>query len=199
MMQSTATSAMKPPTVPISSRAIWPSDLPSRRIENSRMTKSCTPPPSTAPMMIQSVPGQIAELRRQHRPTSGPGPGDGGEVVAEDHPFVGRLEIVPVVQAFGRRGAQVVECHDLGGDEFAVETEAHGIGADRRDHQPHAVDVLAAMQGDRCQSQRAQKGDRQPDQNAKYFRHEGFGLRSYCGESIGKVQSAREIRTRHPR
>ena len=58
MISSTVTSAMKPPTLPISSRAIWPSDFPSRRIEANRITKSCTAPPRHAPMMIHSVPGR---------------------------------------------------------------------------------------------------------------------------------------------
>ncbi len=58
MISSTVTSATSPPTLPISSRAIWPSDLPSRRSEANRITKSCTAPPSTAPAMIQSVPGR---------------------------------------------------------------------------------------------------------------------------------------------
>ena len=58
MIKSTVTRATKPPTLPISSRAIWPSDLPSRRMEANRMTKSCTAPPNTAPMMIHSVPGR---------------------------------------------------------------------------------------------------------------------------------------------
>ena len=53
MMNSTVSSAVKPPVLPISSRAIWPSVLPSRRMEQNRITKSCTAPPSTAPMMIQ--------------------------------------------------------------------------------------------------------------------------------------------------
>ena len=50
--------AVKPPTLPISSRAILPSDLPSRRMEQKRMTKSCMAPPSTAPMMIHRAPGR---------------------------------------------------------------------------------------------------------------------------------------------
>ena len=58
MMMSTVTSAVKPATLPISSRAIWPRDLPSRRMEANRMMKSCTAPPRTAPMTIQSVPGR---------------------------------------------------------------------------------------------------------------------------------------------
>ncbi len=58
MMSSTVSSAANPPTLPISSRAICPSDLPSRRMEAKRITKSCTAPPSTAPMMIHRVPGR---------------------------------------------------------------------------------------------------------------------------------------------
>ncbi len=58
MMLITATKATNPPTRPISSRAIWPRDLPSRRTENSRITKSCTHPPNTAPARIQIVPGK---------------------------------------------------------------------------------------------------------------------------------------------
>jgi hypothetical protein len=58
MINSTVINAAKPATLPISSRAICPSDLPSRRMEANRMTKSCTAPPSTAPMMIHSVPGR---------------------------------------------------------------------------------------------------------------------------------------------
>ena len=37
---------------------IWPSDLPLRRIEQNRIVKSCTAPPSTTPIRIQSVPGR---------------------------------------------------------------------------------------------------------------------------------------------
>ena len=58
MMPSTATSAVVPATRPISSRAMRPSDLPSRRTEAARMTKSCTAPPRTTPTMIHSAPGR---------------------------------------------------------------------------------------------------------------------------------------------
>ena len=36
MISSVATSAAMPPTMPSSSRAIWPSDRPPRRIEKNR-------------------------------------------------------------------------------------------------------------------------------------------------------------------
>ncbi len=58
MIKSTVTSETNPPTLPISSRAIWPSVLPSRRMEQKRMIKSWTAPASTAPNKIQSVPGK---------------------------------------------------------------------------------------------------------------------------------------------
>src|SRR5438094_388579 len=54
MMASTASCAMKPPRSLTSSRAIWPIDFPSRRIEQKRMTKSCTQPANAAPAITQS-------------------------------------------------------------------------------------------------------------------------------------------------
>jgi hypothetical protein len=58
MMASTATIASRPVSGPVSSLAIWPSDLPSRRIDPNRMMKSCTAPPSTTPNTSQMVPGR---------------------------------------------------------------------------------------------------------------------------------------------
>ena len=58
MIINTVSSATNPPVLPISSRAIWPSDFPLRRMDANRITKSCTAPPSTAPMMIHRVPGR---------------------------------------------------------------------------------------------------------------------------------------------
>ena len=79
----------------------------------NRMTKSCTAPPSTAPIDDPQVPGQIAELRGKRRTHQRTGPGDGGEMMAEQNPFVGGFEVVPVAQPLGRRGAPVVERHDF--------------------------------------------------------------------------------------
>ena len=58
MIARIATIASMPVTGPVSSFAIWPSDLPSRRMEPKRMMKSCTAPPSTTPKTIQMVPGR---------------------------------------------------------------------------------------------------------------------------------------------
>ena len=69
------------PAIPItpavvfnSSRTIWASDLPSRLIEANRITMSCTAPPSTTPINIQSVPGRYPNCAASTGPTSGPGP-----------------------------------------------------------------------------------------------------------------------------
>jgi len=58
MIENTATSAATPPTGPISSRAIWPRLLPSRRMEKNSVTMSCTAPARMTPTMIQIVPGR---------------------------------------------------------------------------------------------------------------------------------------------
>jgi hypothetical protein len=58
MMAITPISATAPPIGPSSSRAIWPSERPSRRIEQNNETKSCTQPPRVAPIRIHNVPGR---------------------------------------------------------------------------------------------------------------------------------------------
>ena len=63
---------------------------------------------------------RVAELRRQHRPDQRPGAGDGGEVMAEQHPPGRGVVVVAVVLRVRRRHARVVEHHDAGGDERAV-------------------------------------------------------------------------------
>ena len=68
-------------------------------------------------------PRQVSELRRQHRSDQRPRTGDGGEVMAEHDPFIGRLEIVPVAQAFRRCGALVVQRHHARRDELAIKAE----------------------------------------------------------------------------
>ncbi len=58
MIAKIAISAIAPAVVFNSSLTIWPSDLPSRRSEEKRMTKSCTAPPSVTPINTHSVPGK---------------------------------------------------------------------------------------------------------------------------------------------
>ena len=58
MIARTASCAMNPPRSLTSSRAIWPRDFPSRRIEQNRITKSWTQPPNAAPTISHNVPGR---------------------------------------------------------------------------------------------------------------------------------------------
>ena len=114
---------------------------------------------------------QVAELRRQRRAHQRSGSGDGREMVAEDDPLVGRLEVVAVAQALGRRRPLVVERHDLGGDEPRVEAVADEIGADGRHHQPHAVDRFAALECDVGERRGSSATYRDPEQQPQVFRH----------------------------
>ena len=85
-------------------------------------------------------------------------------MVAEDDPLVGGLEIVAVAQPLGRGGALVVERHHAGGDEFGVKTIPDGIRARGGQHQPDAVDVLAAVEGDTAQADRRHGSHRGPQE-----------------------------------
>ena len=53
-----ASNAMNPAVVFNSSFTICPSDFPWRRMEQKRITKSCTAPPSTTPMRIHNALGR---------------------------------------------------------------------------------------------------------------------------------------------
>ena len=74
MIARIATIAASPATGLTSSFAIWPSDLPSRLIDEIRIVKSCTAPPSTTPTMSQMVPGRNPNWAASVGPISGPAP-----------------------------------------------------------------------------------------------------------------------------
>ncbi len=84
-------------------------------------------------------------------------------MMAEDDPFVGRLEIVAVAQALGGRGALVVERHHPRGDELGVKAIPNGVGAGRGEHQPQAVDMLPAIERDSAETKCSNAGNRQPE------------------------------------
>ena len=90
-------------------------------------------------------------------------------MVAEENPFVGGLEIVAVAQALGRSGAPVVERQHARGQQLAVETVAGGIGASRGQHQPDAIDVFPAVEGDAAQAERRGRGEGGPEQMGQKF------------------------------
>ena len=110
-------------------------------------------------------------MRGEDRAYERAGTGDGGEVVAEDNPFVGGDEVVAVVETFGGRGAPVVESHDAGGDEFSIETVADQVCAAGGGHQPEAVDVLTAAEGDCAQADGRRAGQKNP-QNTSQKKHQ---------------------------
>ncbi len=97
------------------------------------------------PEQDPDVAGQEPELRGQDRPNERPGAGDGREVVAEQHPAVGGVEIVAVLQRVGRRNPPVVEDQALGRDEgrvVAVGDREHRQG---HQHEPNSVHGQASM------------------------------------------------------
>ncbi len=107
---------------------------------------------------------KVAELCGQHGADERTRSGDGGEVVAEDDPFVGGLEIVAIAEAFGGSGPLVIEHHYARGDEFRIEAISERIGAGRGQHQPDAIDMLAASNGDCTQADRGAGGDSDPEE-----------------------------------
>ena len=109
-----------PATWPSSVRAISASDLPPRRTDAASTSMSCTAPARQTPITSQSKPGHVAVLDRQHRTDQRPGAGDGREVMAEQHPLVGRVVVLAVVEAVRGRDPRVVEHGDPGGEEGAV-------------------------------------------------------------------------------
>ncbi len=92
--------------------------------------------------------GEVAELGGEGGADEGAGAGDGGEVVAEDDPFIGGFVVVAVAEAFGGGGAVVIEGHDGGGDPAGVDAVGEYVDADGGDDQPHGVDGFAAVDGD---------------------------------------------------
>src|ERR1041385_7950494 len=183
MMARIASMASIPVTGPTSSLAICPSDLPSRRIDPKRMTKSWTAPPSTTPNTIQMVPGSQPNCAARTGPTSGPAPamaarwwpnrtqrgggaGDRARVGAEQTPAGRREEVPPVVQPLGGGRPAAVEAQHPLGEEAAVEAIADEVGAHRREHQPGGADGFPAVKGDDSPRRGAHQTDPHPEQSA---------------------------------
>ena len=107
-------------------------------------------------------PREIPELRGQGGSDERPRTRDGGEVVAEYDPLVGRDEVATVVQPFRRGGAGRVQAQHPDGDEGAVETISEGIDANRRGDEPEARYRFPAVQGDAPGGRRAEHRDAKP-------------------------------------
>ena len=85
--------------------------------------------------------GGIAELCRQRRTDERPGPGDGGEVVAEEHPLGRGIVVVPVVLRVSWRHPRVVQHHDPRGNERAVVAVGDGENAEGGQNQIQRVHI----------------------------------------------------------
>src|SRR5262249_55897637 len=108
---------------------------------------------------------QVAKLRCEHRTYERAWSRDRREMVSEDNPLVGRDKVASVVEAFGWSGAKWINYKKFCGDESAVKAISDSIGRDGGDHQPHGIDLLAAMQCDGGESESAEQADENPDKN----------------------------------
>src|SRR5207249_10778085 len=114
-----------------------------------------------------------AELRAEHRPDQGPRTGDRREVVAVEYPLIGGHVVAAVREPLGGRGAAVVEGEHARGDLLRIEAIADDVGADGRDEQPRGVDSLSAREGEYGEAERAQCGDRAPEEHRAESSHGG--------------------------
>ncbi|MDH6448974.1 hypothetical protein M2155_001382 [Streptomyces sp. SAI-119] len=106
--------------------------------------------------------GQVAHLGREDRADQRSGAGDRGEVVPEEDPLVGGVEVDAVFEAFGRGGAAVVRFQDAPDDEAGVEAVGDRIRAERGDDQPDRGDLLAPGQREHAPGDRAEQCDGGP-------------------------------------
>jgi hypothetical protein len=82
--------------------------------------------------------------------------------MTEDDPAVRRHEVTAVAEALGRRRARRIEREHLRCKEGAVEAVADCVDADGGDDEPQRVDALAAVEGDRCESESAEQDGNDP-------------------------------------
>jgi len=83
-------------------------------------------------------------------------------MMTEQNPFVGGFEIVAIAEPLGRRGAAIVEHHDPGRNELCIEAVADEKNANRRGHNPEAIDGLSAVPANDSQTNCAQHGEGGP-------------------------------------
>ena len=107
MMARMAIIARMPVNGPISSFAIWPSDLPSRRTEAAEDDEILHGAAENHADHDPDGAGEVAELCGEHRTDERTSARDGGEMMAEQHPARRGHEIASVGQAVRRRDACV--------------------------------------------------------------------------------------------
>ena len=102
---------------------------------------------------------QITHLHGKHRADQRTRARDRGEVMAEQHPPVGRHVVGVVFEHFCRCCVIVARADDLQLDQPGIEPETDHIGADRRDDEPHRVDRLPTEERDDRPRDRAEQRD----------------------------------------
>ena len=107
--------------------------------------------------------GQEPELRGEDRPDEWARARDSREVMAEQHPAVGRHEVVAVVEPLGGRRALRVETKDFVGEELRIEPVGDDVGTDGGDQQPRGIDRLTADEGEHPERGRAEQRNQGPD------------------------------------
>ena len=95
-MKRIAIVAAVPATVPMSSYGDLRQRFPAAADARRQHQKILHRPGQTNADDDPEQPRHIPELRRQHRPNQRPRPADRGEVMAEQHPLVGRVIILPI-------------------------------------------------------------------------------------------------------
>src|SRR5665811_1248583 len=88
--------------------------------------------------------------------------GDRREVVPEQHPPVGDVEVGAVLEAFGRGGTVVVDTEHPVGDEAGVEPVGDGVRRERGEQDPEGGDILASDQSQHRPADRADNGHGPP-------------------------------------
>ena len=106
-------------------------------------------------------PGQVTHLRGQHRTDQRTGPGDRREVVPEQDPAIGGVEVLAIAVGFGRCCTVVTRFDDLALDQSRIEAVRDDVGTHRGDDEPDGVHVLAANDGDHRPAEPAEQADAQ--------------------------------------
>ena len=111
--------------------------------------------------------GQIPHLRGENRADQRAGAGDGREMMTEQHIFVCRHIVEPVVAAMRRRRAIGVEPQQLARDKQSIKAIADQIDANRGGDQPQRVDAFPARDREREQREHRGGADGGPQQDGQ--------------------------------
>ena len=133
--------------------------------------------------------GQVAHLRREHRTDERPGAGDGREVMAVEHPLVGRDVVHPVVVAHRRCHPARVDLQHARGDVHAVVAVGEEVDRQGRRHEPDGAHGFAALERNGGECETADDCDRTPDQD----RHEPVHVASFGGGRRRFVDGCRKL------